>query len=240
MEVCKVTCASRFFLSGKAQSEGRKWGVRSVVVGFGVFGVPQLFGRQRGAELRAEEIFGFSWQFLLLKWAYWEASTPATLALWILLCAVMDFLFFGGRFSVAFTVPTAEKHTENSGKIRWKHSIFRYVFRCVLRWTTSCLEIGTVRAESVLQERPLNNFQSRGPQIPIFKGFGTSGRKIGAPQKRQIQFDNHDGSDPPFAALWQKAWNNLKKILRGHFWVKYRARTSPRTKCCDSAHQQER
>ena len=31
------------------------------------------------------------------------------------------------------------------------------------------------------------DFQSRGPQIPIFKGFGTSGRKIGAPQKRQIQ-----------------------------------------------------
>ena len=31
------------------------------------------------------------------------------------------------------------------------------------------------------------NFQSRDPQIPFLKGFGTSGRKIGAPQKRQIQ-----------------------------------------------------
>ena len=50
------------------------------------------------------------------------------------------------------------------GKIRWKHSVFRYVFRCVFRyvfrrvfrWTAFCLEIGKIRAESVLQERPLN------------------------------------------------------------------------------------
>ena len=31
------------------------------------------------------------------------------------------------------------------------------------------------------------DFQSRGPKILILKGFGTSGRKFGAPQKRQIQ-----------------------------------------------------
>ena len=30
-------------------------------------------------------------------------------------------------------------------------------------------------------------FQSRGPQILYLKGFGASGRKIGAPQKRENQ-----------------------------------------------------
>ena len=30
-------------------------------------------------------------------------------------------------------------------------------------------------------------FQSRGPKILILKGFGTSGRKIGAPENREIQ-----------------------------------------------------
>ena len=31
------------------------------------------------------------------------------------------------------------------------------------------------------------DFQSRGPKILIFKGFGTSGRKIDSPQTREIQ-----------------------------------------------------
>ena len=31
------------------------------------------------------------------------------------------------------------------------------------------------------------NLQSRGPKIPVLKGFRTSGLKIGAPQNRQIQ-----------------------------------------------------
>ena len=31
------------------------------------------------------------------------------------------------------------------------------------------------------------DFQSRGPKTLVLKGFGTSGLKIGAPQKRQIQ-----------------------------------------------------
>ena len=31
------------------------------------------------------------------------------------------------------------------------------------------------------------DFQSRGPQMLVLKGFRTSGLKIGAPQKRQIQ-----------------------------------------------------
>ena len=58
-----------------------------------------------------------------------------------------------------------EKHTPRkfgekfSGKIRWNfrrvfRCVFRYVIRCIFRWTTSCLEIGKIRAESVLQERP--------------------------------------------------------------------------------------
>ena len=62
---------------------------------------------------------------------------------------------------------THQKFGEKFGeKIRWKHSVFRcvlrcvlrYAFRCVFRWATFCLEIGKIRAESVLQERPLNNF----------------------------------------------------------------------------------
>ena len=40
------------------------------------------------------------------------------------------------------------------------------------------------------------NFQSRGAQM--FKGSGTSERKIGAPKNAKF---NHDGSDPQFAAL---------------------------------------
>ena len=48
------------------------------------------------------------------------------------------------------------------GKIRWKHSVFRcvfrcvfrYAFRCVFRWAAFGLEIGKIRTESVLQERP--------------------------------------------------------------------------------------
>ena len=31
------------------------------------------------------------------------------------------------------------------------------------------------------------DFQSRGPKMLVLKGLGTSGRKIGAPQKHQIQ-----------------------------------------------------
>ena len=47
----------------------------------------------------------------------------------------------------------------------------------------------------------LPDFQStgpKGPKILILKGFGTSGRKIGAPQKNAKS--NHDGSTPPVPA----------------------------------------
>ena len=51
-----------------------------------------------------------------------------------LLCAAMDFVaeFLGGRFLVAFTVLTAEKHTPKiRGKMRWKDSVktFRFSVR---------------------------------------------------------------------------------------------------------------
>ena len=39
------------------------------------------------------------------------------------------------------------------------------------------------------------------PEVPkdlFFKGLGASGRKIGRPKNAKF---NHDGSDPPFAAL---------------------------------------
>ena len=54
----------------------------------------------------------------------------------------MDFLaeFFGGRFSVAFTVLTAEKHTPNIwGKIRWKISVKHSFFlvRFAVRFSVS-------------------------------------------------------------------------------------------------------
>ena len=55
-------------------------------------------------------------------------------ALWILLCAAMDFLaeFFGGRFSVAFAVHT----TKLRGTIRWKNSVktFRFAVRFLVRF----------------------------------------------------------------------------------------------------------
>ena len=45
----------------------------------------------------------------------------------------------------------------------------------------------------------LHDFQSRGPQIPIFKEFwGPLDGKSGRPKNAKF---NHDGSDPPFAAL---------------------------------------
>ena len=45
--------------------------------------------------------------------------------------------------------------------------------------------VGSVVVELAFLGRP--DFQSRGPKIVVLKGLGTSGRKIGAPQKRQIQ-----------------------------------------------------
>ena len=47
------------------------------------------------------------------------------------------------------------------------------------------------------------DFQSRGPQIPIFKGFGdlwTENRC--APKNAK---SNHNGSNPPVAALWKNS-----------------------------------
>ena len=43
------------------------------------------------------------------------------------------------------------------------------------------------------------NFQSRGPQIPIFKGFGDLWTENRGPKNAKSY---HNGSDPPFAALW--------------------------------------
>ena len=43
------------------------------------------------------------------------------------------------------------------------------------------------------------DFQSRGPQIPIFKRvLGPLDGKLGRPKNARFK---HDGSDPPFAAL---------------------------------------
>ena len=59
----------------------------------------------------------------------------------------------------------------------------------------SCVSTSLQRAENggldpswlILAFLGSPDFQFRGPKILVLKGFGTSGRKIGAPQKRQIQ-----------------------------------------------------
>ena len=93
-------------------------------------------------------------------------------------CSVpaMDFLaeFFGGRFSVAFTVLTAEKHTPKiRRKIRWKNSAksCHFSVRFSVRFSV-CFSVRfsvsnflpqnrKIRAESVLQERPLKNLKRK-------------------------------------------------------------------------------
>ena len=73
---------------------------------------------------------------------------------------------------MAKTALTAEKHTPKiRGKIRWKNSVktFRFSVRLSARFSVCFsvrfsvsnvffLEIGKIRAESVLQERPPNSF----------------------------------------------------------------------------------
>ena len=83
---------------------------------------------------------------------------------WIFWLKILEAIF---RWHLLFLL---QKNTHRKfgvkfgGKIRWKHSVFRYVFRCVFRyvfrWTAFCLEIGKIRAESVLQERPFNIFET--------------------------------------------------------------------------------
>ena len=69
----------------------------------------------------------------------------------------LNFLEAVFRWHLLFLLQKKNTH-ENSGKnlvkkFGEKHS----VFRCVFRWATFCLEIGKIRAESVLRATPLNN-----------------------------------------------------------------------------------
>ena len=77
------------------------------------------------------------------------------MALWVLLCAVMDFLaeFFGVRVSVAFAVLTAE---QGKPKILWENFgsniiFFGAVLRCFLM-SNFVPQIGNPHAESFLEK----------------------------------------------------------------------------------------
>ena len=109
-------------------------------------------------------------------------------------------------------------HNENSGKnsvekfgenipffgaIFW--CVFRYVFRCFFRWVTFCLEMGKIRAESVLQERPFNRWSTPKTQQKLHNESDTWTRWIfGRTWHNELTLE-HSGKKTPEQELWEGA-----------------------------------
>ena len=70
---------------------------------------------------------------------------------------------------------------------------------------------GWIRRDWVLAFLGRPDFQSRGPKMLILEAFGTSGRKIGVPQKcqiqpRRIQHDPHEQLPKVFSQTLLLVW----------------------------------